>query len=413
MRSDRLATALSIVLMTTAFHLCANDQDHASRPFAPIPTVISADCWGHWPENVLAAVVGCKTADGANRQRLWVIDDAQGPVRVGLSPHCQGLTCATLTQVLSAVPERRLLLQTPATRLNAVVAAVNSAQAQARIEIEPILHHPQGSSPPIALGPGVRYWREHLHTPATVMLHIVEVDLDTPGLQLVSTPKHQQDGSAFIARPTTGFVRDEHLLVAINADYFLPFDGGHLLDQPFIPIAGQPVNTQGLAISRGTRISPALTDDRRVNAALCVDARGHAQIRRGDCPHGTRLGIGAGPLLLLNGQRQARESSRADYYQHPQPRTAIGLDRRHRHLWLVVADGRQPGYSEGLSLDALTEVFERLGADAAMNLDGGGSSILAATVAGEVRILNSPIHTGIPGRERPVANHLGVRIQHP
>nr|WP_268871503.1 hypothetical protein [Xanthomonas vesicatoria] len=28
---------------------------------------------------------------------------------------------------------------------------------------------------------------------------------------------------------------------------------------------------------------------------------------------------------------------------------------------------------------------------------------------GRVRTLNRPIHTGIPGRERPVANQLGVR----
>nr|WP_324250422.1 phosphodiester glycosidase family protein [Xanthomonas vesicatoria] len=44
-----------------------------------------------------------------------------------------------------------------------------------------------------------------------------------------------------------------------------------------------------------------------------------------------------------------------------------------------------------------------------INLDGGGSSTLAARVDGRVRTLNRPIHTGIPGRERPVANQLGVR----
>lgn len=73
---------------------------------------------------------------------------------------------------------------------------------------------------------------------------------------------------------------------------------------------------------------------------------------------------------------------------------------------MVVADGRQPGYSAGMTLDALTAVFEQLGAHAAINLDGGGSSTLAARVDGDVRALNRPIHTGIPGRERPVANQL-------
>ena len=44
-----------------------------------------------------------------------------------------------------------------------------------------------------------------------------------------------------------------------------------------------------------------------------------------------------------------------------------------------------------------------------MNLDGGGSTSIAIDDGrGGVRLLNSPIHTRIPWRERPVANHLGV-----
>ncbi|MCC8557778.1 phosphodiester glycosidase family protein [Xanthomonas vesicatoria] len=134
-----------------------------------------------------------------------------------------------------------------------------------------------------------------------------------------------------------------------------------------------------------------------------------ARIVRGSCPPGTRLGVGAGPLLLLGGKRQPREASRADYYDGAEPRSALGLDRAGKTLWMVVADGRQPGYSAGMTLDALTAVLQRLGASAAINLDGGGSSTLAARVDGRVRTLNRPIHTGIPGRERPVANQLGVR----
>jgi len=50
-----------------------------------------------------------------------------------------------------------------------------------------------------------------------------------------------------------------------------------------------------------------------------------------------------------------------------------------------------------------------LGASDAINLDGGGSSTMV--VAGEdgtPQVINRPIHTGVPGRERPVANHLAV-----
>jgi hypothetical protein len=52
------------------------------------------------------------------------------------------------------------------------------------------------------------------------------------------------------------------------------------------------------------------------------------------------------------------------------------------------------------------------GAMNAMNLDGGGSSTLVLRNAlGIVEVVNSPIQTGIPGRERPVRNHLGVFAQ--
>lgn len=205
-------------------------------------------------------------------------------------------------------------------------------------------------------------------------------------------------------------MRDRGLALAINADYFLPFEGGQLFDKAFVPAAGQGVTAEGLAIDAGHFDSAAATSDARVNAALCVSARNAVSIVHGSCPPGTRLGVGAGPLLLRDGKRQRREASRAQYYDLPRAAQRAGTDRARRTLWMVVADGRQPGYSAGITLDALTTVLQQLGATSAINLDGGGSSTLAARVDGRVRALNRPIHTGIPGRERPVANQLGVRI---
>jgi exopolysaccharide biosynthesis protein len=52
-----------------------------------------------------------------------------------------------------------------------------------------------------------------------------------------------------------------------------------------------------------------------------------------------------------------------------------------------------------------------VGARYAMNLDGGGSStMVVADKDGRARILNSPIDNLIPGRERPVADHLGIYV---
>jgi exopolysaccharide biosynthesis protein len=95
-----------------------------------------------------------------------------------------------------------------------------------------------------------------------------------------------------------------------------------------------------------------------------------------------------------------------------EPRTAIGMNRNGRYLYLVVVDGRQPFYSGGVTFVELAELLIDQGAFAAMSLDGGGSStLIVAGEDGEPVILNSPIDNYIPGRERPVGNHLGIFVK--
>jgi hypothetical protein len=76
---------------------------------------------------------------------------------------------------------------------------------------------------------------------------------------------------------------------------------------------------------------------------------------------------------------------------------------------IVVVDGRQPGYSVGMRLGTLAERLASMGAQWAVEMDGGGSSTLATTTGPQPRVLNCPIHTRLPCRARPVAAQLGVR----
>ncbi len=55
------------------------------------------------------------------------------------------------------------------------------------------------------------------------------------------------------------------------------------------------------------------------------------------------------------------------------PRSAIGYYEP-GHYCFVVVDGRQSGYSDGMTLNELSQLFEDLGCSAAYNLDGGKSS---------------------------------------
>ena len=94
-----------------------------------------------------------------------------------------------------------------------------------------------------------------------------------------------------------------------------------------------------------------------------------------------------------------------------EPRTAIGINQNGRYVYMVVVDGRQPFYSDGATFQELAELLLEYGAYFAMSLDGGGSSTLVIEKNGKPDILNSPIDSYIPGRERPVANHFGVYVR--
>lgn len=98
--------------------------------------------------------------------------------------------------------------------------------------------------------------------------------------------------------------------------------------------------------------------------------------------------------------------------QEVEPRTAIGINRNGRYLYLIVVDGRQPLYSEGATFTELADLLIEQGAYAAMSLDGGGSSTMVVEGKdGGPRILNSPIDHYIPSTERPVGTHLGIYIK--
>lgn len=90
------------------------------------------------------------------------------------------------------------------------------------------------------------------------------------------------------------------------------------------------------------------------------------------------------------------------------PRTAVGVANGGKRLFIAVIDGRQPGYSVGMSLRETASLLRDMGAREAINLDGGGSSAMVThnpADPGAVRVVNKP--SDAVG-ERPVANALAV-----
>lgn len=91
---------------------------------------------------------------------------------------------------------------------------------------------------------------------------------------------------------------------------------------------------------------------------------------------GCREAIAAGPVLLIDGV-EARETwpSGDKFYTRRHPRTLIGTTAD-GWVYLIVIDGRFPGQGIGTTIHETVEVARMFGLKDALNLDGGGSSVL-------------------------------------
>ncbi|MGH2795034.1 MAG: phosphodiester glycosidase family protein [Actinomycetota bacterium] len=82
--------------------------------------------------------------------------------------------------------------------------------------------------------------------------------------------------------------------------------------------------------------------------------------------------VGGSPILVRDGRRWFAMEDR-ELYRLRHPRTMVGWTAA-GDLLLVTVDGRQPGYSEGMTMVEAAELMIDLGADEAINMDGGGST---------------------------------------
>jgi hypothetical protein len=240
---------------------------------------------------------------------------------------------------------------------------------------------------------GVTYERLVRASPRPVVAHVVRIRAGSPGVRFLVTPPEPAGGRQLRAQTTSDFLGRHRLQLAINGDFFEPWYSATPWD--FYPRRGDPVDVVGFAASRGQIYGPRATG--RLTLYISCANRLSFQPSRNVC-HAI-----SGLPLLRQGRIVLRHHSPGLH-----PRTALALDRGNEMLLLVAVDGRQPGYSEGATPRELAELVLRVGGYSATNLDGGGSTALVVDNNGEPLQLNAPIHTRLVGRERPVANHLGV-----
>jgi hypothetical protein len=249
---------------------------------------------------------------------------------------------------------------------------------------------------------GVVYRRIIQVFPRPMIAHTVTIDTKSNHIGFLVTPPDSSGNQPLRARTTSQFLDEFGVQIAINGDGFTPWWSHSLAD--YYPHIGDPITPLGFSASNGNVYwNGENAGDVGIEPTLYISRRNALSFnnRPGNVYHA----ISGDRMLVEKGQIVSGLDD-----EDLDPRTAIGINRNGRYLYLIVVDGRQPFYSDGATFQQLAKLLKEQGAYFAMSMDGGGSSTLVIEEEGVPRIINSPIDNYIPGRERPVGNHLGIYI---
>lgn len=240
---------------------------------------------------------------------------------------------------------------------------------------------------PVGSTGGLTYWLDNTYPNKKV--HVVRVDLNNP--RLVVRASHVSERG----KTPTEFAKLSGAKVAINGDFFYK-------DNNYI--------TNGLAIGNGEQW--AFTKDKRTTTFVACSVKRDCFIddynteRQIDQKYYFNAVGGSEILLTPTFQWQLKPGDQGcGTVEHTcssqHPRTGVALSTDRKVMWLVMVEGRQTNLT-GLSLYDFTQVFKKLGASWAINLDGGGSSGM---------VINGSLVNKRPSddlTERKVGNALGI-----
>ncbi|HEY2532392.1 MAG TPA: phosphodiester glycosidase family protein [Xanthobacteraceae bacterium] len=231
--------------------------------------------------------------------------------------------------------------------------------------------------------------------PTTSRAYITRIDLKAPDIALITTPHSGPLNTT--SETISQFAADKGVRIAINANFFAPCCDAF----------PEPKTVIGLLVSQGQVVAPLSFDPLNSEAVLAFSPNNEAVIAQSPSINLARVynAVAGSAIIVQNGQDVSASSPNEGDPADPNPRTLTGLSRHGRYLYLVVIDGRVPGYSIGTTNEQSAQLMLALGCYSALNLDGGGSTeMVRADVLGHPYIVNNP--SG--GAERYDAAALGV-----
>ena len=225
----------------------------------------------------------------------------------------------------------------------------------------------------------------------------LRVHLDEPGIALHVTEGNGEEPLETTAETTLAFLERTGLSVAVNAHFF----------KPCCESKPEPKDLSGLLYFEGDLISPPERVGTIGGALLVLGLDHRAAIVEALEPpdySSVRLALAGSHVLVRSGQLAVEDNERTESH----PRTAVGVSDGGRTLYLVTIDGRQIGWSNGATLRETAAWLRFLGAEDALNLDGGGSTTRVRSEEGRGVIVNRPVGLRIPGTLRWNGSNLGV-----
>ena len=180
---------------------------------------------------------------------------------------------------------------------------------------------------------------------------------------------------------------------------------------------GQKERVREVVVAGGRVVSnrARLSTDRAITGFSLVGRGDGADLLRRQLPTGTRLraqwSLAGHPQMAISGNHFLVRDGviRAVDDAILAPRTAVGVDADTGEVLLLVVDGRSER-SRGYTMVELADLMVDLGADEAVNLDGGGSSTMVGrNRRGATAVLNTPSD----GFQRWVANAVAITYHRP
>jgi exopolysaccharide biosynthesis protein len=233
---------------------------------------------------------------------------------------------------------------------------------------------------------GVKYsFYETVVENKTVRFHVVCIDLTQSGIKITTSPLPDE----FIQ--TSKFAKKIGAQIAINGGFW-----------NFFNIFPKPL---GLYVFEGNKYERC--QDGKQYGFLAVTKEGKPWICAPNenfifSPNKAYMAISGYPMIVREGK--VYNYGKIGYIGFKHPRTAVGIDKSGKKLFLAVSDVRKKD-NAGVGLRALGELMVKIGVWDGLNLDGGGSSNLYIEKRGG--IVNRPSDE----KERYVFNCLAIVIQ--